>query len=47
VLEVGAGQAEDVALLLQQEFVKTRRAELSRHSDLGGHIRCVALRLQS
>ncbi len=47
VLEVGAGQAEDVAVLLQQEFVKTRRAELSRHSDLGGHIRCVALRLQS
>lgn len=47
VLEVGAGQAEDVALVLQQGFVKTRRAELSRHSDLGGHIRCVALRLQS
>lgn len=47
ILEVGAGQAEDVALLLQQGFVKTRRAELSRHYDLGGHIRCVALRLQS
>lgn len=47
VLEVGAGQSEDVALVLQQGFVKTRRSELSRHSDLGGHVRCVALRLQS
>lgn len=47
VLEVGAGQAGAVALLLQQAFVKTREAELSRHCDLGGHIRCVALRLQS
>jgi len=47
VLEVGAGQADAVALVLQQAFVKTRRAELSRHCDLGGHVRCVALRLQS
>jgi release factor glutamine methyltransferase len=47
VLEVGAGQADAVALLLQQGFLKTRPAELSRHCDLGGHIRCVALRLQS
>lgn len=46
VLEVGAGQAEAVAVVLQQAFVKTRKAELSRYSDLGGHIRCVALRLQ-
>ncbi|MFN3624635.1 MAG: peptide chain release factor N(5)-glutamine methyltransferase [Hyphomicrobium sp.] len=46
VLEVGAGQAGAVADLLQQAFVKTRKAELSRHSDLGGHTRCVALRLQ-
>ncbi len=46
VLEVGVGQADAVALLLQQAFVKTRKAELSRHCDLGGHVRCVALRLQ-
>ena len=47
ILEVGAGQADAVALLLQQTFVKTRRAEVTRHSDLGGHTRCVAVRLQS
>jgi release factor glutamine methyltransferase len=47
IFEVGAGQAEAVALLLQQAFVKTRQAEVSRHSDLGGHTRCVAFRLQS
>jgi release factor glutamine methyltransferase len=47
ILEVGAGQADAVALLLQQAFVKTRRAEVTRHSDLGGHTRCVAVRLQS
>lgn len=47
VFEVGADQAEAVALLLQQEFLKTRKAELSRHCDLGGHTRCVAVRLQS
>jgi len=46
VLEVGAGQAESVAALLQQALVKTRKAEVTRHSDLGGHTRCVALRLQ-
>ena len=46
IFEVGAGQAEDVALLLEQAFVKTRQAQLSRHADLGGHTRCVALRLQ-
>ena len=46
ILEVGAGQADAVALLLQQAFVKTRRAEVTRHSDLGGHTRCVAVRLQ-
>lgn len=46
VVEVGAGQAGPVAVLLQQAFVKTRKAELSRHSDLGGHERCVALLLQ-
>jgi release factor glutamine methyltransferase len=47
ILEVGAGQADAVALLLQQAFVKTRRAEVTRHCDLGGHTRCVAIRLQS
>jgi len=47
VLEVGMGQADAVALLLQQAFVKTRQAEVSRHSDLGGHTRCVAFKLQS
>jgi release factor glutamine methyltransferase len=47
IFEVGAGQAEAVALLLQQAFVKTRQAEVSRHSDLGGHTRCVAFKLQS
>jgi release factor glutamine methyltransferase len=47
VLEVGMGQADAVALLLQQAFVKTLRAELRRYDDLGGHTRCVALRLQS
>jgi release factor glutamine methyltransferase len=47
IFEVGAGQADAVALLLQQAFVKTRQAYVSRHSDLGGHTRCVALGLQS
>jgi release factor glutamine methyltransferase len=47
VFEVGAGQADDVALLLEQAFVKTRQAQLSRHADLGGHTRCVAFRLHS
>lgn len=47
VLEVGAGQADAVALLFQQEFLKTRRAELTCHCDLGGHTRCVAFQLQS
>ncbi|HEY8247259.1 MAG TPA: peptide chain release factor N(5)-glutamine methyltransferase [Hyphomicrobium sp.] len=47
IFEAGAGQAEAVALLLQQAFVKTRRAEVSQHKDLGGHTRCVALKLQS
>jgi release factor glutamine methyltransferase len=46
VLEVGAGQAESVAVLLHQAFVKTRQAEVSSYCDLGGHTRCVALRLQ-
>ncbi len=46
LVEVGAGQAKAVALLLQQAFVKTRKAELTIHSDLGGHERCVALVLQ-
>jgi len=45
IFEVGAGQADDVALLLEQAFVKTRQAQLSRHADLGGHTRCVAFRL--
>ena len=47
VLELGMGQADAVALLLQQAFVKTLHAELRRYDDLGGHTRCVALRLQS
>jgi release factor glutamine methyltransferase len=47
VLEVGMGQADAVALLLQQAFVKTRHAELRLYDDLGGHTRCVALRLHS
>lgn len=47
VLEVGAGQADAVAQLLQQAFVKTRHAEVARYSDLGGHTRCVAFQLQS
>ena len=47
VLELGMGQADAVALLLQQAFVKTRHAELRRYDDLGGHTRCVALRLHS
>jgi release factor glutamine methyltransferase len=46
VLEVGMGQADAVALLFQQAFVKTRRAQVCRYSDLGGHTRCVALALQ-
>lgn len=45
IFEVGVGQAENVALLLEQGFVKTRHAQVSRHADLGGHIRCVAFRL--
>ena len=47
VFEVGAGQAETVALLLQQAFVKTRQAEVSRHTDLAGQTRCVSFKLQS
>ena len=47
IFEVGAGQAEDVALLLEKAFVKTRQAQLSRHADLGGHTRCVVFRLHS
>ena len=47
VFEVGAGQADAVAQLLQQAFVKTRHAEVARYSDLGGHTRCVAFQLQS
>lgn len=47
ILEVGMGQADAVAQLLQQAFVKTRRAEVCRYGDLGGHTRCVAMRLQS
>jgi release factor glutamine methyltransferase len=47
VFEVGAGQADAVAQLLQQAFVKTRHAEVARFSDLGGHTRCVAFQLQS
>ncbi len=47
ILEVGMGQADDVALVLQQAFVKTRHAQVCRYADLGGHTRCVALRLQS
>jgi release factor glutamine methyltransferase len=47
IFEVGAGQGDAVAQLLRQAFVKTRHAEVSRHSDLGGHTRCVALWLQS
>lgn len=46
IVEVGAGQAEAVALVFQQAFVKTRLPEVSQHTDLGGHTRCVALRLQ-
>jgi release factor glutamine methyltransferase len=46
IFEVGAGQADAVAMLSQQAFVKTRRAEVTRHNDLGGHTRCVAVRLQ-
>lgn len=46
VVEVGAGQADAVALVFQQAFVKTRLPEVTLHTDLGGHTRCVALRLQ-
>jgi len=47
VLEVGASQADAVASVLQQEFVKTRNAEVCRYLDLSGHTRCVAMRIQS
>lgn len=47
VLEVGAGQADAVASVFQQAFVKTRQAEVCRYDDLGGHTRCVAIRLQT
>ena len=47
VFEVGAGQADAVARLLQQAFVKTRHAEVARHNDLEGHTRCVAFQIQS
>lgn len=47
VLEVGMGQADAVALLFRQAFVKTRPAEVLQYQDLGGHTRCVAIRLQT
>ncbi|MDH4983065.1 peptide chain release factor N(5)-glutamine methyltransferase [Hyphomicrobium sp. D-2] len=47
ILEVGAGQADAVASVFQQAFVKTRQAEVRRYDDLGGHTRCVAIRLQT
>ena len=47
VFEVGASQADAVASVLQQGFVKTRNAEVCRYQDLGGHTRCVAMQIQS
>jgi len=47
VFEVGAGQADAVASVLQQGFVKTRNAEVCQYLDLSGHTRCVAMRIQS
>jgi len=46
VLEVGAGQAEAVAKLLLQACGKTRQGEVLHRTDLGGHIRSVAMRIQ-
>lgn len=47
VFEVGASQADAVSSVLQQEFVKTRNAEVCLYLDLSGHTRCVATRIQS
>lgn len=46
VLEVGAGQAEAVAELLMQACGGTREGELRRRTDLGGHTRSVAMKIQ-
>lgn len=46
VFEVGAGQADAVAKLLLQACSGPRRSEVRRRSDLGGHTRCVAMKIQ-
>lgn len=46
VLEVGAGQAEAVVELLLQACGRTRQGEVRRRTDLGGHTRCVAMKIQ-
>ena len=43
IFEVGMDQADTVAQLLQQAFVKTRMSEVAAYRDLSGHTRCVAI----
>lgn len=46
VLEVGAGQAQDVAALFVGGDSEPRRWRTSFRRDLGGHVRCVTLERQ-
>ena len=47
VLEVGLGQAESVEAIFRAEFAPGRIAAVRTVKDLGGHIRCVTLQIQS
>ena len=47
LLEVGAGQAEDVVALFQSQLAGRNQAHVRLHKDLSGHVRCVALRIHS
>jgi release factor glutamine methyltransferase len=46
VLEVGAGQATDVAALFASKNPDSIPISIRYRKDLGGHTRCVALRIQ-
>jgi release factor glutamine methyltransferase len=47
VFEVGAGQAESVAALLRRQApIKHKSTDIRVRTDLGGHTRCVSMKLQ-
>lgn len=46
LFEVGAGQAGDVVRLLEAAIPRARLASVRTWRDLGGHVRCVAVRTQ-